>query len=184
MTTPMTPDRLRNLILISRFSSPAESVEHEELWIKKIPLMALIGRGVKLNVFTEYDIAPSLIEYQGDTQFANMSKEGEDDLKDLRRIGLVERLKLATKHHYYVSAYRVTNAGMDFVKDVDPVHRRAIDDLLTCTKCGGPVEVITKLDNPYLRCRKCDAEEELHFLDIEEVPYVTSPLFPEIWLPK
>lgn len=52
------------------------------------------------------------------------------------------------------------------------------DSLLT-----GKVDVI-KSDNPYLWCRKCDAEEELHFLDIEEVPYVTSPVFPEIWLPK
>jgi len=184
MTTPITPDQLRNLILISRFSSPAESVEDEERWIKKIPLMALIGRGVRSNVFTEYDIAPSLIEYHGDTQFANMSKEGEDDVKDLRTIGLVERLKLATKHHYYVSAYRVTKAGMDLVKDADQTHHRAIDDLLRCDECGGQVEVIIKSDNPYLWCRKCDAEEELHFLDIEEVPYVTSPVFPEIWLPK
>ena len=69
-------------------------------------------------------------------------------------------------------------------EDPDPAHRRAIDDLLSCDECGGQVEVITKSDNPYLWCRKCDAEEELHFLDIEEVPYVTSPVFPEIWLPK
>jgi WD repeat-containing protein 35 len=184
MTTPITPDQLRTLILISRFSSPAESVKDEERWIKKIPLMALIGRGVKSNVFTEYDIAPSLIEYHGDTQFANISKEGEDDISDLRTIKLVERLKLATKHHYYVSAYRITQTGMDFIKDADQAHHRAIDDLLRCAKCGDQVEVITKSDNPYLRCRKCDAEEELHFLDIEEVPYVTSPVFPEIWLPK
>lgn len=175
---------MRNLILISRFSSPAESVEDEERWIKKIPLMALIGRGVITNVFAEYDMAPSLIDYKGDTVFANISKEGEDDIKDLRRTGMVERLKLATKHHYYVSAYRVTKAGKDLVKDADQTHHRAIDDLLRCDKCGSQVEVIIKSDNPYLWCRKCDAEEELHFLDIEEVPYVTSPVFPEIWLPK
>jgi WD repeat-containing protein 35 len=89
MTTPQSPDKLRVLILISRFSSPAASVDEEERWIKKIPLMSLIGRGVITKVFSEYDMAPSLIEYQGDTVFANISKEGEDDIKDLRKIGLV-----------------------------------------------------------------------------------------------
>jgi WD repeat-containing protein 35 len=156
MTSPITEDQLRNLILISRFSSPAKSVEEEERWIKKIPLMALIGRGVTTKVFTHYDMAPSLIDYKGDTVFANMSKEGEDDIKDLRRMGMVERLKLATKHHYYVSAYRITKAGMDLVKDADQSHHRVIDDLLRCDQCGGAVEVIIKSDNP----------------------------FPEIWLPK
>lgn len=184
MTLPRTTDELRCLILISRFSDAPESKEVEERWIKKIPLMSLIGRGVMSGVFSDYDMAPSLIDYQGDTQFANMSKEGEDDIKDLRTLGLVERLKLATKHHYYVSAYSVTRAGMDVVNDADPVHHKAIDDLLTCVKCGGKVEVLTRPDNPYLRCRQCDAEEMIPFLDIEEVPYVTSPVFPAIWIPK
>ncbi len=184
MTHPLTTDQLRCLILISRFSSAPESKEVEERWIKKIPLMALIGRGVTTNVFVDYDMAPSLIEYQGDTQYANISKEGEDDIKDLRINGLVERLKLATKHHYYVSAYSVTKAGMDVVEGADPVHHEAIDDLLRCGKCGGHIEVITKPDNPYLRCRQCDEEQRIPFLDIEEVPYVTSPVFPDIWLPK
>ena len=184
MTQPMTTDQLRCLILISRFSSAPKSKEVEERWIKKIPLMALIGRGVMMDVFGDYDMAPSLIDYQGDTQYANISKEGEDDIKDLRMRGQVERLKLATKHHYYVSAYSVTRAGMDVVNDADPVHHKAIDDLLRCDKCGGHVEVVTMPDNPYLRCRQCDAEEKIPFLDIEEVPYVTSPVFPDIWLPK
>jgi DNA-directed RNA polymerase subunit RPC12/RpoP len=73
---------------------------------------------------------------------------------------------------------------MDVVNDTDPSHHSVIDDLLKCDECGGPVEVIIKEDNPYLRCRQCGAEEMIHFLDIEEVPYVTSPMFPEIWLPK
>ena len=80
MSHTLTTDQLRCLILISRFSSAPESKEVEERWIKKIPLMALIGRGVMMNVFVDYDMAPSLIDFQGDTQFANISKEGEDDV--------------------------------------------------------------------------------------------------------
>ena len=184
MSDSISDDALRQLILISRFSGPATTPDEEERWIKKIPLMALVTRGVMDNTFLHYDLAPSIIEYQGDTFFANISKEGEDDIKDLRVMGLLERLKLATKHHYYVSAYRVTKAGMDTVKAADKAHHKAIDDLLRCDKCSGQVEVVTKTDNPYLRCRECNVEEKIPLFDIEEVPYVTSPVFPEIWLPK
>ena len=183
MNDRLSHDAIRQLILISRFSGPAATPEDEDRWIKKIPLMALVTRGVMDDTFHDYDLAPSIIEYRGDTFFANISKEGEDDIKDLRVMGLLERLKLATKHHYYVSAYRVTNAGMDTVKAADPVHHKAIDDLLRCDKCGGQVEVLTKSDNPYLRCRECDTEEKIPLFDIEEIPYVTTAIFPEIWLP-
>ena len=185
MTEPrLTDDGLRQLILVSRFSSPASRPDEEERWIKKIPLIALVARGVTAGTFRNYDLAPSIIDYQGDTFFANVSKEGEDDVTDLRRMGYLERLKLATKHHYYVSAYRVTRAGMDVVEAADRGHHRAVDQLLSCRKCGGQVEVLTRPDSPYLLCRECDATEKIPIFEIEEVPYVTSPLFPEIWLPR
>jgi hypothetical protein len=184
MTGPLTDDGMRQLILISRFSSPATKADDEETWIKKIPLLALVTRGVMGDTFANYDIAPSLIEYQGDTLFANISKEGEDDVLDMRLQGLVERLKLATKHHYYVSAYRVTKAGMDVVREADPAHHKAVDALLACSDCGGSVEVLVMPDNPYLHCLECGSKEKIHLFDIEEVPYVTNPMFPEIWLPK
>lgn len=179
-----TEGGLRLLILISRFSGPAETEEDEERWLKKVPLMALVARGIMSNVFTEYDLAPSIIDYMGDTRFANVSKEGEDDVVDLRRQGLVERLKLATKHHYHVSAYRVTREGMSVAKGADASHHMAVDQLVSCTKCGGQVEVVTRPDAPYLVCRGCGVEERIPLFDIEEVPYVISPVFPEIWLPE
>lgn len=146
--------------------------------------MALVTRGVMDGTFQDYDLAPSIIDYQGDTFFANVSKEGEDDIADLRRMGYMERLKLATKYHFYVSAYRVTKAGLDVVESADQAHHQSIDELLRCGKCGGQVEVLIKPDNPYLWCKSCGATEKIPLLDIEEVPYVTSPVFPDIWLPK
>ena len=104
----LTQDQKRLLILISKFSRPSESREEEETWIKKIPLMALIYFGIEHEILTEYDFAPTLVEYMGTVRFANISKEGEDDIADLRVAGLLKRLKLATSHHVYVSAYRIT----------------------------------------------------------------------------
>jgi hypothetical protein len=179
----MTPDSKRLLILIDRFSEPAKTRDERETWIKKIPLLSLINRGVRTGIFTEYDTAPILVDYMGSRRFANISKEGEDDVVDLREMGLVERLKLATSHHIYVSAFRITPAGKDTVRDIEKEHHQAIDKLLTCKECGGEVDIEAREDAPYLLCIKCGAEEKVTIFDIEEVAYVSRPNFTEIWNP-
>ncbi len=181
--TEMTPDSKRLLILIDRFSEPAHSREDRETWIKKIPLAALINRGVRSGTFVDYDTAPMLVDYQGSTRFANISKEGEDDVADLREMGLVERLKLATSHHIYVSAYRITPAGKDTVKDIEKEHNAAVDKLLSCSSCGKSVDIEARQDAPYLVCRSCGGAEKVAIFDIDEVSYVSRPNFTNIWLP-
>lgn len=179
----LTPDSKRLLILIDKFSEPASSRDQRETWIKKIPLASLINRGVRKGIFKKYDTAPMLVDYKGTTRFANISKEGEDDVADLREMGLVERLKLATSHHVYVSAYRITPAGKDVVKDLDKEHHAAVDKLLKCAKCDGQVDLEARDDAPYMICRKCGAEERVAIFDIDEVAYVSRPNFTNIWLP-
>ena len=182
-TSNMTPDSKRLLILIDRFSEPAKTRDESETWIKKIPLNSLISRGIRTGIFKEYDTAPILVDYMGSRRFANISKEGEDDVVDLREMGLVERLKLATSHHIYVSAYRITTAGQDTAKDIEKEHHKAIDKLLTCKECGGEVDIEAREDAPYLMCRKCGAEEKVAIFDIEEVSYISRPNFTTIWNP-
>jgi len=181
--TEMTRDAKRLLILIDRFSEPAHTRDDRETWIKKIPLAALINRGVKTGTFESYDYAPMLVDYKGSTRFANISKEGEDDVVDLREMGLVERLKLATSHHIYVSAYRITNAGKDIVKDMEKEHSAAIDKLLACASCDGEIDIVAHDDAPYLVCGKCGAEERVEIFDIDDVTYISRPNFTSIWLP-
>lgn len=183
MTQEMGPDMKRLLVLIDDFSEPSHSREEEETWIKKIPLHALISKGVREGVFRDYDIAPQLVDYMGTTRFASISKEGEDDVADLRRLSLIERLKLATKHHFYVSAYRVTPKGLEAAGGAAKEHHDAIDRLTSCAKCGGRVEVVCREDSPYLVCGECDAEDRIPIFDIEEVPYTTSAVFSDVWLP-
>jgi len=181
--TRISDDSKRLLILIDHFSEPAHTRDEREIWIKKIPLSALINRGVRKGTFKDYDTAPTLVDYKGTTRFANISKEGGDDVIDLREMGLVERLKLATSHHTYVSAYRITPAGLDTVKDIDKKHHAAIAKLLSCKECGGEVDIETRDDAPYLLCTDCGAEEKVAIFDIDEVSYVSRPNFTEIWLP-
>ena len=179
----LTPDLKRLLILIDRFSEPAHTRNDKEKWIKKIPLSALINKGIRKGTFEEYDAAPQRVDYMGSTRFANISNEGADDVAELREMGLVERLKLATSHHIYVSAYRITLAGKDTAKDLEKEHHAAIDKLLGCKKCGGEVDIESRPDSPYMVCRECGEEEKVAIFDIDEVPYVSKPYFMDIWLP-
>jgi hypothetical protein len=183
MAEQLSKDQSKLLILISRFSKPARMRDDEETWIKKIPLMALIDRGISYKIFKSYDTAPTLVEYMGITRFANISKEGEDDVADLREMGLVERLKLATSHHFYVSAYRITPRGQKIIPTLNKKYHKDIDRLLRCRKCGGSVDIETKEDSPYLICKKCNVIDKVNFFDIEEISYASSPLFSDIWLP-
>jgi len=179
----LTTDQKRMLILISKFTKPAKKRDEEETWIKKIPLQALIHRGIQLKIFSTYDFAPQLVEYMGSVRYASISKEGEDDVADLRELGYVERLKLATSHHVYVSAYRTTPKGMEVAANLEKKHHDAIEKLIQCTSCKEETVIESKEDSPYLICKKCRTQEKINLFDIDEVPYVSQPIFSPIWLP-
>ena len=83
----LTLDQKKLLLIISKFSRPSVSRDEEETWIKKIPLMALIYCGIKQGILMEYDYAPSLVEYMGSVRFANISKEGEEEIQQEDKIG-------------------------------------------------------------------------------------------------
>ncbi|MFQ6060535.1 MAG: hypothetical protein ACE5KV_04440 [Thermoplasmata archaeon] len=183
MDEELTEDQKRLLILLSRYTKPAASRKDEETWIKKIPLGALINRGIRTKVFKGYDIVPALVDYLGTTRYANVSKEGEDDVADLREMELLERLKLATSRHIYVSAYRITRKGMTLVPSLEKRHHDVIDWLVNCRKCGNRLDIEAREDAPYLLCRECRTKEKVPIFDIEELAYASSPFFSPIWLP-
>lgn len=183
MSVHITDDQSRLLILISKYSKPAKKRGEEETWIKKIPLMSLINKGVRKGVFKEYDFAPMLVEYMGKKRFANISKEGEDDVADLRELGLIERLKLATSHHVYVSAYRITPIGVKLVKKIGDKHHKAVKKIVSCKKCQGDMDIEAEEEAPFLVCRECGYEQMVDIFEIDEVQYVSSPVYSKIWNP-
>lgn len=179
----LTNDQSRLLIILSKLTKPAKTRHDEETWLKKIPLMALIHRGIKMNIFKNYDFAPTLVEYMDTTRYANISKEGEDDIADLREMGLLERLKLATSHYIYVSAYRITHKGKKIVTTIERIHHDAVNKLLNCKKCGSGYSIEARDDSTYLICIKCKKEKKVDIFQIEELPYASKPMFSDIWLP-
>ncbi len=179
----LTQDQKRLLYLITKFSKPSESRNEEETWIKKIPLMALIYYGIENEILTEYDFAPTLVDYMGTVRFANISKEGEDDIADLRVAGLLKRLKLATSHHVYVSAYRITPKGFEYTTSFDEEITIPIDDLITCKTCTRTMNIEARDDSPYLICKDCEDEKKVAIFNIRELAYVSRPMFSDIWLP-
>ncbi|WP_455391728.1 hypothetical protein [[Eubacterium] cellulosolvens] len=180
----LSSDQKRLLLLISRFTKPAKSRHEEEIWIKKIPLMALINRGINMNIFKTYDFSPTLVEYVDTMRYANISKEGEDDVADLRELGMVERLKLATSHYVYVSAYRITPKGLKYVATIEKVHHEAINRLLKCKQCSSQYDIEAREDAPYLICKNCKKAVKVAIFDLEEVSYVSKPRFSDLWLPQ
>ena len=179
----MTQDQMRLLIMISKFSRPVKTRGEEETWVKRMPLMAMVDRGIQLEVFEEYDTAPTLVEYMGTTRYAAISKEAEDDIADLREMEFVERLKLATSDHVYVAAFRITLKGISRIASIDKKHHEAVQKIISCKKCSAETDVESRGDAPYMVCKKCGTEEKVERFDIEELAYASSPFFSPIWLP-
>lgn len=181
----LTSDQKRLLLLISKFSEPAHNRKDRETWIKRIPLMSMVNRGIRMGLFEEYDFAPMLVEYMGSMRYANISRGGMDDVIDLREKGLVDRLKLATSHHVFISAYKITPKGVACLQELEEEHHEALGKLLRCKACeAGAVKLEAREAAPYLVCDDCGKEEKVPIFDIERIPYVSSPVFSDIWLPE
>jgi len=181
----LTDEQKRLLLLISKFSKPADTREEEETWIKRIFLMVLVNRGIRMKLFLEYDFAPMLVEYMGNMRYANISRGGIDDVIDLREQGLVDRLKLATSHHIFISAYKITSKGLTMIADFEKTHQDAVRKLLGCNGCEtGILEMEAREEAPFLVCPECGKDERIPIFDIKKIPYVSTPVFPDIWLPQ
>ena len=61
----------------------------------------------------------------------NVSSEGRGRLSDLQEMGLILRLKLATKEHYTTTSYQVLPAGVAALKSMKQVDKDVVDAFLT-----------------------------------------------------
>ena len=60
----------------------------------------------------------------------NVSSEGVDDLSDLQEMGLILRLKLATKEHYTTTSYQVLPAGVAALRSMKQSDKDLVDEFL------------------------------------------------------
>ncbi|MHA1750901.1 MAG: hypothetical protein ACTSYZ_00900 [Candidatus Helarchaeota archaeon] len=168
----MTTQMKRLLYLIAEYTKIGD--QYGVLSIKDLPLKALIYYGI-INKIFDYDYAPLSIMYMDNRRFLNVSQEGEDDLNDLRDLGLLNKIRIATRSHTFIYAYSLTNNGIKYLKEIKSDDKIAVDSKLKC-KCGRTYEIKVLLSGIYFTCSTCNVNINSQITDIEDVAYKCVPL--------
>jgi hypothetical protein len=101
-------------------------------FVHRTPLLVYIYEGILLDIFDSYDFYPGA-EMSGVCKGVlnmNLSTEGVDDLSDLQEMGLLLRLKLATKDHFTTTSYQVMPAGVAALKSMKQLDKNDVDRFL------------------------------------------------------
>jgi len=181
-----TDEHRKLYYLISRYSSTTSPGKQGEVWLKELPLRVFMFEGIVNKVFEGYDYSPLSVELPGGRRYLNISQEGEDDIADLRELGLIACLKLSTTTYITVNAYRIISEKADLVVPED--FKAQVDKLITCPKCGGLLEtdIVPDPDDEdnliLIFCKKggCDYKRYSGITRIEDVSYETSPYLPDM----
>ncbi len=144
-------------------------------WIKDYALWVLIYYGITKGVFEGYDYAPRVIMWHGAFRTANISEEAGRDLLRLRNMGLVKKLRLATSKYRYITAYRVSEKGEALVQGLSEKVKRPVEEVFKPS--GRLIEIV--LDREFKPLVKIYGQAPINvgFLDTEEVPYDSDPVF-------
>jgi hypothetical protein len=181
----LTLEQSELLYLISKLT---DSLNCPISWIKETPLQALIFQGIRKGIFNEYDYAPISSAFLGQgRKFVNISKEGEDDLGDLRELGLLETIRLSSNKHNFITGYRPTNKSTKILHAIDNEIRTRIDELFICPVCKSKnYELKIDVEKPdfKMECIDCDNNEIIPLVIPEDVSYTTKPYFFEFLIKK
>lgn len=172
-----TPEQSRLLYLISLHAKPSRKDEEKALWVRELPLRALMFEGIRNNVF-DWDYAPASVMTAEGRVFMNISQEGEDDINDLREAGLLDALKLSTSRHHYITAFCPTVKGLEEVAKVSAEDRSAVDALLRC-RCGGRLGAEERDGKVIIKCASCRTVRESGMMDTEDVSYISKACIPK-----
>ena len=143
-------------------------------WIKNYALWVLVYYGIINNVFKSYDYAPTVVMWHGAFRVANISMEAEKDLLRLRNEGLIEKLRLATSKYRYITAYRVSKGGLEYLKGVPAEIRKSVDAVF---RPGGSLVAVV-LDDYRPLLRMPDGRTiDIGFLEAEDVPYESDTYY-------
>ncbi len=178
--------------LISKYSHTSVDEKDNDRWIKELPLLALIHKGIIDGTF-DYDYAPVSFELQTGRIFLNLSQEGIDNIEDLREFGFVDCMKLSSMSHLYLNAYKINSNGMKIIDGIHPEatlsekQKEDVNTLCSCPKCKHLLHVNVDLfghENELelkLICSNanCDYKALSNMTDIEDVSYSTEPYLPK-----
>ncbi len=156
--------------------------DSEKVWVKELPLWAVIYYQIVKGSYESYDYAPTSIQFFGRSSFTvNLSYEGVDDIEDLRELEILEKIRLSTSQHGFVTAYRITELGFKFLELIPEDVREEVHNLFYCEHCKTHLDFFMNMgDHPDIKidCPECDVSDfELDFLESEDVSYVSKPYF-------
>jgi DNA-binding PadR family transcriptional regulator len=182
----LTDEQSELMYMMSQFT-------HEgDYWITHNALRILIFEGIVYkekggrDVFSGWDYAPASVMFTEGRRYVNISQEAEDDLNDLRELGLIDELRMEGPYKQYVTKYQIAGEGRKLIKYFPESLKNAVDEFLTCSKCGkAMIGVICGLDRKdysdccTILCRNpdCDHEYTSDITDIEDVSYVSVPFW-------
>lgn len=177
----ITQQMKRLLHLIAEYTK--ENDKYGELAIKDLPLKALIYYGIIKGVL-DYDYAPMSIMYMENRRYLNVSQEGEDDLNDLRDLGLLNKIRLGTKRHIYIYSYLISPKGVEYLKNISDEDKSKIDNVIKCKKCNKIYDIQIKQEGIFFICDECNEEIDSEITDIEDVAYRSKPIKIKTFLSK
>ncbi|MFW9849999.1 MAG: hypothetical protein ACFFF4_12750 [Candidatus Thorarchaeota archaeon] len=176
MAEEFTDDMMRLLLVIDAYTR--EGHEENPIWVKELPLMAIIYQGIVDGVFRDYDYAPwSVPMLDGTREWLNISREGKDDLEDLLNLRLISILRVSTSQYGFVTAYRLTELGHEKIKSASESIQQEVMSLIH-HNCGALYSVVVSGSTISFNCDSCDITEEILIGDIEDIPYKTQAYLP------
>lgn len=174
----LTREQQELLYLIAKIT---DSANCPYTWIKETPLQALIFHGIRKGVFNDYDYAPISSPFLGQgRKFVNISKEGDDDLGDLRELGLLETIRLSSSKHNYITGYRPTKESHSVVNEINIDIKQRIDKLFYCETCKTNalnLDIDVEESEFNMLCKNCLEKEYIPLAIPEDVSYTTKAYF-------
>lgn len=198
-------DQLRLLYVIHRFTH-ANGANGKRRWMKDLPLSIVVYHGISTGIFSDYDWAPSLVEFHGVKMYGKVSQEAHADLKKLQVDRFVEKLHLSTCLYDSIRAYRATTKASEALESLPEDCRTALDTLLECSHCGALQEILAYnerangrwgqvknstvtycpaccrvergADGPIIAAINGAARVNIGFFDIADIVYRTRPTSP------
>ena len=198
-------DQLRLLYIVSRFTQ-VNGANGKCRWMKELPLSIVVYHGIHTGIFSDYDWAPSLVEFHGVKMYGKVSQEAHADLKKLQADRFVEKSHLSTCLYDSIRAYRATPKVAGALESLPEECRVALNTLLDCSRCGSLQEILTYVerandhwgqvrnatvtycpeccsvkrgaDGPVIAATKGTARVSIDFFDIAEIAYRTRPTSP------
>lgn len=156
--------------------------DDERVWVKELPLWAIMHYQITNGIYETYDYSPTPIQFFGRSSFTvNLSYEGVDDIEDLRELEILEKIRLSTSQHGFLTAYRITSYGKKLVKHISQDVKDQVHNLFFCKQCKTHLKFYMNMsDNPEIMmdCPDCDVSDvKLEFLESEDVSYISKPYF-------